>query len=760
MLPVIILTIAMHGTSLTSNLFTMQIHKVIFLSGICAVASITAHAQNTVNKKDTSAKTQQLQPIEVRALRATSNAPFAKSDISAEDIEKDDLGQDMPVLLQYTPSATTTSDAGTGVGYTGISIRGTDPTRINITFNGIPVNDPEEQAVYFVDIPDIASSTGSIQIERGVGTSTNGAGAFGGTISISNLQQFDSAGAVYSSSYGSFNTMKNTLLAGTGMLKGGWQFDVRLSKTSSDGYIQRAFANLKAMQFTVGWKPNENTWFHFLVMAGTEQTGQAWDGVPQDSLKTNRTYNELGLESNGTYYNNQTDNYLQDYYQLFADHKFSSSLTGHIGLFLTRGEGYYEEYTNGALLNTYGITKTTDTAATDLIQQLWLNNYYYGGVFSLLYNQNKTHLTLGGGWNQFENQHYGTITWVQDGGVPPDYKFYNQPSQKNDLNIYLKVEQNVGNKLILFGDVQYRNVAINIYGFPDNPQLMPAVDYSFFNPKAGITYILTNTNEVRQKLYASIAVGNREPNYADFEASPNQLPTPETLYDGEAGYEIDKRKWSFNANAYYMYYHDQLVLTGQINNVGAYTETNVPVSYRTGLELIGSVTATKWLKLAANATVSQNKIQNYIEYLPNYDASGNYLGQLSINHSTTDIAFSPDVIGAVMATVTPFHHLRHGQHFEIGINEKYVGLQYLDNTSNAGRVLNAYSFCNVLFIYRVKVRPFKEMELKLALNNVFGAPYSNNGFTYPYATNGAVTTENYYFPQAGFNVLGGVSFKW
>ena len=342
-----------------------MVKKLLLIVGISGTAAV-AHAQSpltdtTAYDADTSKthlavkKAKELQPVEVRSVRATQNSPFAKTDLTKADIAKINLGQDLPMLLQMTPSAVVNSDAGTGIGYTGIHIRGTDATRINVTFNGMPVNDPEEQAVYFVDIPDIASSTSSIQIQRGVGTSTNGAGAFGGTISINNLQQMDSAGVIYSGSVGSFNTFKNTLVAGTGMLKGGWQFDVRFSDITSDGYIQRASTNLKSMQFTAGWTPNSHTSFHFLFMPGTEKTGQAWDGVPQDSLSHNRTYNDLGLEANGTFYKNQTDNYMQNYYQLFGDHQFSSHLTLHAGLFLTRGKGYYEEYKVGEQYATYGL---------------------------------------------------------------------------------------------------------------------------------------------------------------------------------------------------------------------------------------------------------------------------------------------------------------------------------------------------------------------------------------------------------------------
>ena len=746
-----------------------MVKKLLLIVGITGTTAV-AHAQNpltdtTAYDADTSKthlavkKAKELQPVEVRSVRATQNSPFAKTDLTKADIAKINLGQDLPMLLQMTPSAVVNSDAGTGIGYTGIHIRGTDATRINVTFNGMPVNDPEEQAVYFVDIPDIASSTSSIQIQRGVGTSTNGAGAFGGTISINNLQQMDSAGVIYSGSVGTFNTFKNTLVAGTGMLKGGWQFDVRFSDITSDGYIQRASTNLKSMQFTAGWTPNSHTSFHFLFMPGTEKTGQAWDGVPQDSLSHNRTYNDLGLEASGNYYKNQTDNYMQNYYQLFGDHQFSSHLTLHAGLFLTRGKGYYEEYKVGEQYSTYGLpnvmTPKGDTiSTTDLIRQLYLDNYYYGGVFSLLYNKNKTNLVFGGGWSQWENQHYGKVIWAQNGGIPDNYEWYNHDAQKNDLNIYMKAEQGVGDVLFT-GDVQYRNVAYYINGFQDNPTLKPAVNYDFFNPKAGITYLISNTSANRQKLYASVAVANREPNHDDYETDSVHLPKPETLYDGELGYEVTKRKWSAGANLYYMYYHNQLVLTGQINDVGAYTETNVASSCRAGIELQGSVIVTKWLRLAGNATFSQNKISNFTEYIDNYDSTA----QTKVNHGTTDISFSPNVIAALTVAFTPFR-FTNGNSFEMDFMAKHVGKEYLDNTSNNDRIIDQYTYCNLLFRYSMKLRRFREVIATLALNNIFGALYENNGYTYSYIQGGSLNTQNSYFPQAGFNVLGGLTFKW
>ncbi len=747
-----------------------MLKKIIVLSGV-TLGCVTARAQlgpvhpvtredddSVVTKPADTLKTdKELPAIEVRSVRALANSPFAKTNISKQEIARQNLGQDLPMLLQFTPSAITTSDAGAGVGYTGIRIRGTDPTRINVTFNGMPVNDPEEQATFFVDIPDIASSTSSIQIQRGVGTSTNGAGAFGGTVSVSNLQQMDTAGIMLSSSYGSFNTFKNTLVAGTGMLKGGFQFDVRLSKISSDGYIQRSASDLRAMQFTSGWTPNDRTSFHFLFMPGTEKTGQAWNGVPQDSLGTNRTYNELGMKADGTFYNNQTDNYLQNYYQLFGDHRFSDKIALHTGLFLTRGKGYYEEYKTGEafadyyLPNVYTPAGTDSFTTTDLIRRLWLDNYYYGGVFSLNYTSNKTILSLGGGWNQFKNLSYGNVIWSLNGGVPDNYKWYQVDAQKNDANVYLKAQHTIG-RLTLTGDMQYRNVAYFMNGFRKNPDLRYDVNYNFFNPKAGVSYLVSG-NKLRDRVYASFAVGNREPGRSAFEADANHLPKPERLYDWEAGNELTIGKISAGVNLYYMNYKDQLILTGQINDVGAYTPTNVASSYRAGIELMAGIDATTWLKVYGNLTLSQNKINNFTEYIDNYDSTA----QRVVQHGTTDISFSPNTVAALTASFTPLHTAK--STYSIDIIGKYVGRQYLDNTSNKSRSIDPYNFVNVLLRYSVHTHTFKEITATLALNNIFGSMYSNNGYTFSYIYAGSFSTYNYYYPQAGFNMLGGVSFR-
>ncbi|OJW96495.1 MAG: TonB-dependent receptor [Bacteroidetes bacterium 43-93] len=713
-------------------------------------------ADTSINKQ------QKLVPIEIRSLRAASNSPFVKTEITAKDIEKANLGQDLPYLLQYTPSAVVTSDAGTGVGYTGLRVRGTDGIRMNVTMNGIPVNDAESQGAFFVDFPDIASSTGSIQLQRGVGTSTNGAGAFGATMSISNLQQADEASAETSNSYGSFNTWKHTVKAGTGLMKNGFQFDVRLSQITSDGYIDRSASDLKSLQLIAGWQISKKTSLRFMLLTGKEKTGQAWNGVPGDSLKTNRTFNELGIKSNGSYYNDQTDNYQQDYYQLFLDHKFSRHLSGHIAMFMTRGLGYYQEYKTGQSYSSYGLPNFINGAdtitQTDLTRQLWLDNYYYGSVFSLLYEKKKTQVSFGGGWNQYLGTHYGYITWAQY-AVPDNYRWYLLHSQKNDLNLYVKAQQTIGDNLILFGDLQYRNVSYIINGFRNNPTLNPTTNYNFFNPKVGATYLVRNTNSNRQKVYASFAVANKEPNRDDFEASPLSQPKPERLNDIELGYEIARRKWNAGINLYDMIYKDQLVFTGQINDVGAYTRTNVPNSYRRGVELQAAYKPWYWLQANANLTLSENKIKTYTEYIDNWDDPN--FGQVAVVHNNTPIALSPGTIAGGGITLSPFRYMKHEQNLALDIMGKYVGKQYLDNSGDELRTLKSYGLCDLRLRYSVHIKPFKEIMATLALNNILDHKYESNGYVYyVYQTGGQNVIDNRYFPQAGRNWMLGLTVKF
>jgi iron complex outermembrane receptor protein len=653
-----------------------------------------------------------------------------------------------------------------------------------VTLNGVPVNDAESQGTFFVNFPDIASSTNSIQIQRGVGTSTNGAGAFGATMSISNLEQMKEAGVEINNSIGSFNTWKSTVKAGTGLLTNGLQFDVRLSRISSDGFRERSASLLKALQIIAGWKASEQTSLRFMLMTGNEKTGQAWNAVPQAQLEGNdsdlyRHYqHNLGAmyftpedsvnlfhsnprTNNYFTYENQTDNYQQDYYQLFLDHRFNEIISAHVAGFLTRGRGYYEEYRPQERFSNYGLMpyvspSATDTLyKTDLIRQLWLDNYFYGTVFSLLYEKAMSNLSLGGGFTQYDGEHYGFIKWAEY-GVPNDYRWYLLDARKTDVNLYLKAQHQASSKLLLFADLQYRNIGYTINGFRKNPTLSPSATYNFLNPKAGVTYLLTNSTTRKQKLYASVAIANREPNRDDFEASPVNLPRPERLYDIEAGYELRRLDWHIGVNYYYMLYKDQLILTGRVNDVGAYTRTNVPESYRTGLELQGAAEPAKWIRLAANVSLSNNKIRNFTEFVDNWD-DGN---QDSLIHGTTDIAFSPNVVAGGSVTFTPFINTAAGRGLEIELLEKYVGKQYLDNTSNENRIIKPYNLTDLRIRYNLKLKPFREVGIMVGINNIFNKMYENNGYSYTYSYGGSTYTDNYYYPQAGFNWLAGVNLKW
>lgn len=704
-------------------------------------------------------KEQELQPVEVRALRAGSNAPFAKSEISGREIQENNTGQDLPYLLQLTPSAVVSSDAGAGVGYTGLRIRGTDLGRTNVTLNGIPVNDAESQVCLFVNIPDLAASTSSVQIQRGVGTSSNGASAFGATLSISSLEQMEKAGAEAGFSAGSFNTQKYSVKAGTGLLSNGLQLDIRLSKITSDGYIDRSASDLKSLQLLAGWKISSKSSLKFMLMSGDQSTGQAWNGVPEDSLKANRRYNGLGLMGNGSYYGNQTDNYRQDYYQLFFNHRFRKELSLSLAAFMTRGKGYYEEYETDMKLSSYGlpafITPSQDTfLRTDVIQQKWLDNYYYGSVFSLLYEKPKTQASFGGSFTKYDGDHYGFVNWAQY-GVPQHYRWYLNDAHKTDFNLYAKAQHSIGN-LILFGDIQFRNIHYKINGFRDHPELKPDVRYDFFNPKTGFSYLIKNTGSERQRVYVSFATASKEPNRDDFEASPVSLPRPERLYDWETGYEIQRLGWSAGANLYYMHYKDQLVLTGKINDVGAYTRTNVPESYRAGVELMAAAKPAYWISVNANAAFSKNKIKAFTEFRDNNDTEG----QDKVQHENTDISFSPGFVSSAVVTITPFKNLSKGQGLSVDILNKGVGKQYLDNTSSESRSIRPYNITDLRLRYSIRLKPFKEVAATLAVNNIFNKMYESNGYTFGYISDKEYVFHNYYFPQAGTNWLLGLRLVW
>lgn len=745
--------------------------KRILLAG-CFFATSTAFAQLKPTQISDSFRV--LTPVEVRATRVSDKSPFAVSNITSREVKKQNLGQNLPYLLSQVPSVVTSSDDGLGVGYSSMRIRGTDMTRVNMTFNGVPVNDPESQLVIFANFGDLASSTNSIQIQRGVGSSTNGPGAFGASINVSNAAQNKEAAASISNSYGSFKTWKHTVQAASGMLKGGFQVDLRLSKINSDGYIDRAFSDLKSLHFLTGWtSKNEMTNIKFNLLTGKQRTGQAWNGIgtyytnqatPVDYQvqlnEAGRTTNTLGKISDNNYYDDQIDNYQQDYYQLFLNHIFNKNWSANVTGYYTRGKGYYSEYRKNESFADYGRPNITiggnTISSTNLTRQLWLDNHNYGSVFSTNYNNKNTDVIFGGAITNYTAKHYGLVNWAEQGGFPVNYQWYDLDADKSDINFFGKIQQEFTPGLYGFADLQVRNVTYNLYGFRKNPEVESKNKYSFFNPKAGLSYIIKHPYSAQSKLFASYAVANKEPIRDDFEAAPAELPKAERLQDIEAGYQYHSSKFAAGANGYYMKYKDQLVLTGKINDVGAYVRTNMDDSYRAGIELTTTVRPLHWFMFDANATFSRNKIKSVTQYSDDYDNGG----QIADKYTNTDIAFSPNLIAGATATFEPINDRFENQHFFIDLVQKYVGRQYLDNSQDKLKSIHPYALTDIRLRYDVNAGFIKNIGLILMVNNIFNKKYENNGYTFSYLYRGALTTESYYYTQAGTNFNFGVNLSF
>ncbi|MDR3704313.1 MAG: TonB-dependent receptor [Paludibacteraceae bacterium] len=699
-----------------------------------------------------------LDEVVVASIRVTDKSPVAYSTVTKKDIALANLGQDVPYLLNTTPSFVATSDAGTGVGYTNFRIRGTDAGRINITVNGIPINDPEEQIMYWVDMPDLSSSVENIQIQRGVGTSTNGAGAFGATISMQtealNVKPYAEVG----SSYGSFNTNKNTLKVGSGLLNGHWAFDARLSNITSDGYIDRASVDMKSYYFSGGYY-GKKTILKAVIFGGVEKTYHAWDGVPGDSLSTNRTYNPCGqyTDNNGNvqYYKNQTDNYDQKNYQLHFSHQVNKNLNANVALHYTHGIGYYEEYQPGQKLANYNITSTyASDSVTDLITQKWMENDFYGVVYSLNYTRKKISCSLGGAANQYDGVHYGYVTWFKDmQNATNEYEWYRNHTLKTDVNVYGKVNYELLKGLDVYGDLQYRYVNIRMTGTEAELQNLDFdPKFNFFNPKGGLHYALNKHNA----WYASVSVANKEPNRTNYtEAGADESPTSERLTDYELGYLFKNDVLSLGANLYYMDYKNQLILTGKVSEIGEALTSNIPQSYREGVELMAGINFFKGLRWSGNVTLSENKIKNFTEYdVDVYDVSGNWTGTQNNVLGKTDIAYSPNIIANSLLSFL-YHD------FGIALQSNYVGKQYIDNTSSNDCRLDAYFVNNLRFNYSLKLKQLKSIDFSFAVNNILNEKYSSNGYVwYSSYEAGQRMNDLRYFPQAEINFMGGVSLKF
>jgi iron complex outermembrane recepter protein len=734
---------------------------------------LTVDEANTILLEENTIVTDE---ILVRATRAGDKTPTTFSTVDKATIRKQNFGQDLPLLLNWSPSVVTTSDAGNGVGYTGISIRGSDPTRINVTLNGIPYNDSESQGVFWVDIPDIASSTQSIQIQRGVGTSTNGPGAFGATINLQTNTLNDEPYAEVINSFGSFNTWRNTLGFGTGLIKNNWAFDGRVSKISSDGFIDRASSDLSSYYFSGGYYSG-NTMIKAIVFGGKEVTYQSWYGVPESRLKNdeeamlitasnegwNATQTQHLLISNSRTFNmytykNQVDDYTQDHYQLHGSHRFSNAVTVNAALHYTYGRGFYEEFRPRDRFSRYGLGNVVigDSIITrsDIIRRRWLDNDFYGVTFSLHYDNNRLNSVFGGSWNRYEGRHFGEIIWAQVTTVPKDYRYYFSDADKTDFNVYAKSNYQFTSWLNAFLDLQVRTVGYATAG-NDNRQNVFDVDmnYTFFNPKTGLIFSLPGG----QQLYASYAVANREPVRKDFVDNPaGETPKHETLGNLEMGFRKTSDKHSFNLNFYWMNYKNQLVLTGALNDVGAAIRTNVDKSYRAGIELEGTTKLSSRITWSANLMLSQNKIREFTEVL--YDSGPDWEHDPPVlverKFTNTDISFSPGVVAGSVFSWTPFSSA------EVSLLTKYVGAQFLDNTSDANRKLGAWLTNDLRLAYTIRPKGLKEIGFNLLVNNLFDVAYESNGYTWGYLGGGAEYRENYYYPQAGRNFMVMMTLKF
>ena len=745
---------------------SVYVVEISFVGYETQVLNLLADRENSVQLQR---KTYEINEITVTSLRANDLSAVAYSDIKKEAIQERNSGQDLPYILALTPSFITTSDAGTGIGYTGFRIRGTDANRTNITVNGIPLNDAESHGTFFVNMPDFASSLSSIQVQRGVGTSTNGASAFGASINMQtenlNLKPYGEV----STTVGSFATNKNSVKAGTGLMNNGFAFDARLSNITSDGYVDRAWVDMKSYFFSAAYV-GEKSQLKFLTFGGNEKTYQAWYGVSKETMETDRTYNEAGkyTDVNGKtqFYDNQTDNYNQTHYQLHWLQELNPNLNLNVAAHLTRGLGYYEEYKTDRKFLEYGLTPDTIAGKarkkTDLVRQKWLDNYFYGLTYAFNYEKNKLKMSVGGAVNRYDGNHYGKVIWARYANnlnIANDW--YRNNGVKDDANIYVKLNTELVENLFVSADVQYRFIQYHIDGEDDKydyssnsmRNITQQHEFNFLNPKLGLTYKFNPESNV----YASYSISNREPNRNNYteRAMNESQPTHETLYDAEAGYRYQSKTWSMGANLYYMNYKNQLILTGRISEIGEPLTTNVDKSYRAGIELMGAAKVTNWLNWNANITLSENKINDFTESVALYSADYELINYVTEQLGKTEIAFSPAIVANNVFSVK----LRD---FEVGMHSNFVSRQFLDNSYTRIRSIDPYFVNNLSLKYSLGMKRIRSIDFQVFVNNIFNEKYETNGWVGSEFYEGDPTRYDYvgYFPQAGINFLSSITIKF
>lgn len=749
--------------------------KKTFLTTAALVSASCAALAATAPKADT-AKVVRLQNVEVTATRATKSTPVAFTNVSKQQIAELNHGKDIPFLVSSTPSVLTTSDAGAGIGYSAMRVRGTDATRINVTANDIPMNDAESHSIFWVNTPDFASSLEDIQIQRGVGTSTNGAGAFGASVNMRTQRFSMNPYAEMNGTYGSFNTNKETFKVGSGLIGGHWNFDARFSHIASDGYRDRASSKLHSYFAQAGYFGGQTS-VRFITFGGKECTYHAWDGISKSDLTDNRKYNPNGeIKRDGKvigFYDDQTDNYRQTHYQLIWDQGIGANWHWNLGLHYTDGFGYYQEYKNARTLKEYGLEPfmvgDNKVKKSSLVRKKNVDSGFGGAVFSLNFAKGSLNTTFGGSFNSYANDHYGNVIWVENYLLPldPSHEYYRNKGKKNDFTIYWKASNTLWQSLRLYADMQYRHIGYKITGDNDkwdwtaSPEHLQVLNvdekFDFFNPKVGLIYDFNKHNTA----CASFSVAQKEPtrnNYTDGLFTVH--PKAEKLFDWEAGYTFSSDRFTAGVNFYYMKYKDQLVLNGKLNEIGEAMAENVPDSYRMGVELQAGVKITEWLRWDLNGTFSRNRIKDYVGYVSNYEAStwNDLYTQTAVEKGNTTIAMSPSFIGN---SVIAFNL----KGFSAQFTSQYVSRQYLDNFENKEDSLDPYFVSHLNLAYTFKLPHVKAITVGCTVYNIFNEKYENNGYSQTCALVSAdgsykLSSDPRFYPMAGTNVLAHLTFSF
>ena len=747
--------------------------KRFFISILLLTIAHSAFAHEDNYPKLDTTRVYEMEVVEVLTTGAKRTTPVAQDNLTREAIVRSSYGTDLPTALALTPSMIATNETGIGIGATSIRLRGTDATRINVTINGVAMNNPDSHSMYWYDTPDLISSVGSVQVQRGAGVSTNGTGAFGGSVAMTTDALTTTFRGSASLSYGSYNTNKEAVHISSGLMGDHWVVDARITHIGSDGYIERGATDLKSYMAQVGYY-DTNTKLKLLSFGGSAKTYLTYNGVSREDMALyGRRYHDSGqyTTSNGPYvladgthvdyYDDQTDNYLQINNQLVLNHRFSRSWQLNATLFYTYGSGYYNQYREDASLAEY-LNLQSAAGEADLIRHKIMRNHLGGVNAAAQYNTRNLDLTLGGSWSYYSCPHWGTISWVDglDSGAVGG-RWYDNDVSKHDANAFARADWTIvrgaaDNELHLFGDLQYRFVHYKAWGTNDNAiwgdsgVAMQPIDvdekYNFLNPRLGLSYI-----HHRHNLFASAAVAHREPTRSDFTdrymfSGDDSYPKPERLIDFELGYTYIAPRLSLGVNLYYMIYHNQLVATGMVNDGDDALNTNVDRSYRRGVELMASWKVAKWLTLSANATLSENKIKDYVDELKDSPTYGENLGNMTIS-------YSPSVVGSLMADfhIGGFSALWHTQ---------YVGKQYFTNNEIEALSLDAYSVTNLNIGYTITTRDEREVRFGLAINNLFSTLYESNGYGYSYIWDGERYDEAFFFPQAPINVLANITVNF